>query len=78
MTATSMNKGIGLPIHRLSAKSAAGITSASTNVVALAVGSLIFGSAHGVRFHGFATLSHVWNAIAPIINAVPTGIHAVT
>ena len=47
-------------------------------MIVLAVGSLTFESAHGVRPHGFATLSHAWNAIAPIMSAVPTGIHAVT
>ena len=73
---TSINIGIGLPVQRLIAKSAAGIASASAKVVALAAGSLIFGSVHGVRPHGLATLSHVWKAMAPTMQAVPTGNHA--
>ncbi|KOV84303.1 hypothetical protein ADL03_17140 [Nocardia sp. NRRL S-836] len=42
------------------------------------MGNLTFGSAHGVRPHGFATLSHTWNENAPIMHAVPTGNHGVT
>jgi hypothetical protein len=44
----------------------------------LAVGSLTFGSAHGVRPHGLATLSHAWNENALIMHAVPIGSHGVT
>ena len=74
----SIRNGAGLLVESPITRSPSGTTRASTNALLLAVGSLTFGSAHGVRPHGFATLSQVWNENALIMQAVPMGIHTST